>query len=149
VCFRLGINQTYTVTPLLSNFHAPTPKKSIKYWRKIMSFLSLLFGPSVPKLTANDVNEKLKFGKHPMVIDVRQPEEFRLGHITGSKLIPLSELRKRIKELPQGREIICVCASGSRSGSAAKFLLKEGYTVFDMQGGMHAWRLAKLPIQKS
>jgi rhodanese-related sulfurtransferase len=53
-----------------------------------------------------------------------------------------------MKELPQGREIVCVCASGSRSASAAKTLAKEGYTVFDMQGGMLAWRRAKLPVQK-
>ena len=50
-----------------------------------MSFLSKLFGTSVPKLTAAEVNAKLKFGKHPMVIDVRQPDEFRTGHITGAK----------------------------------------------------------------
>ena len=113
-----------------------------------MSFLSNLFGPAIPKLTATDVNEKLKFGKHPLVIDVRQPDEFRQAHIAGAKLIPLNELHKRMKELPQGREIVCVCASGSRSRSAAKILAKEGFTVFDMQGGMHAWRRMKLPVQK-
>ena len=113
-----------------------------------MGFLSNLFGPSVPKLTATDVNEKLKFGKHPLVIDVRQPDEFQQAHIAGAKLIPLNELRKRMKELPQGREIVCVCDSGNRSRSAAKILAKGGYTVFDMQGGMHAWRRLKLPVQK-
>jgi rhodanese-related sulfurtransferase len=113
-----------------------------------MGFLSNLFGPSVPKLTALEVNEKLKFGKHPLLIDVRQPDEFRQGHIAGAKLIPLGELRRRMKELPQGREIVCVCDSGSRSRSAAKTLMKEGFTVFDMQDGMIAWRRAKLPIQK-
>ena len=113
-----------------------------------MSFLSNLFGPPIPKLTASDVNEKLKFGKHPLVVDVRQPDEFRQAHIAGAKLIPLNELHKRMKELPQGREIVCVCASGSRSRSAAKILVKGGYTAFDMQGGMHAWRRLKLPVQK-
>ena len=113
-----------------------------------MGFFSKLFGPAIPKLSAAEVNEKLKFGKHPLVIDVRQPEEFRLGHIAGAKLIPLGELRRRMKELPQAREIVCVCASGNRSNSAAKALAKEGYTVFDMQGGMLAWRRAKLPVQK-
>jgi len=113
-----------------------------------MSFLSKLFGPSVPKLTVAEVNEKLKFGKHPLVVDVRQPDEYRQAHIAGSKLIPLIEFRKRMKDLPQGREIICVCASGNRSSSAARILAKEGFTVFDMQGGMHAWRHAKLPVQK-
>jgi rhodanese-related sulfurtransferase len=113
-----------------------------------MSFLSSLFGPAVPKLTASEVNEKLKFGKHPLILDVRQPDEFRQAHIAGSKLIPIGELRKRMKELPQGREIVCVCASGNRSSSAAKMLAKEGYVVLDMQGGMLAWRRAKLPVQK-
>jgi rhodanese-related sulfurtransferase len=113
-----------------------------------MSFLSNLFGPSVPKLTATELNEKLKFGKHPLVVDVRQPDEFRQGHIASAKLIPLNELRKHMGDLPKGREIVCVCASGSRSASAAKMLMKEGYTVFDMQGGMSAWKRAKLPVQK-
>ena len=113
-----------------------------------MGFFSKLFGSGAPSLTAAEVNEKLKFGKHPLVLDVRQPDEYRQGHIAGSKLIPLNELHRRMKELPQGREIVCVCASGSRSASAAKTLAKEGYTVFDMQDGMLAWRRAKLPVQK-
>jgi rhodanese-related sulfurtransferase len=113
-----------------------------------MGFFSKWFGAGTPSLTAAEVNEKLKFGKHPLVVDVRQPDEYRQGHIAGSKLIPLNELRRSMKELPQGREIVCVCASGSRSRTAAKVLSKEGYTVFDMQGGMLAWRRAKLPLQK-
>ncbi len=113
-----------------------------------MGFLSNLFGPSVPSITAEELNEKLKFGKHPLVLDVRQPEEFRTGHITGAKLMPLNELHRKMGELPKGREIVCVCASGSRSSSAAKTLAKEGFTVFNVQGGMLAWRRAKLPMQK-
>lgn len=113
-----------------------------------MGFLSNLFGPSVPTITVSELNEKLKFGKHPLVLDVRQPEEFRTGHISGAKLIPLNELQRRIKELPKGREIVCVCASGNRSTSAAKTLAKEGYTVLNLSGGMTAWRKAKLPVQK-
>lgn len=113
-----------------------------------MGFFSKLFGPSTPSLTVEEVSEKLKFGKHPLILDVRQPDEFRAGHITGAKLIPLNELQRRMGELPKGREIVCVCASGSRSASAAKVLLKEGFTVFDMKGGMISWRRAKLPIQK-
>ena len=113
-----------------------------------MGFLSSLFGPSVPTITVEQLNEKLKFGKHPLVVDVRQPEEFRTGHITGAKLIPLNELHGKMKELPKGREIVCICASGNRSTSASKMLAKEGYQVLNVQGGMLAWRRAKLPIQK-
>ena len=113
-----------------------------------MGFLSSLFGPSAPAITPTELSEKLKFGKHPLVLDVRQPGEFRQMRISGAKLIPLNELGKRIKELPTNREIVCVCASGSRSGSASKMLMKAGYKVSDMRGGMLAWHRAGLPIQK-
>jgi len=113
-----------------------------------MSFLSKLFGPSVPKITASELNKKMKFGKHPLVLDVRQPDEFRTGHVTGAKLIPLNELSRRMGELPRGREIVCICATGNRSGTASKTLAKAGFTVFNAQGGMLAWRREKLPVQK-
>ena len=113
-----------------------------------MGFLSSLFGPSVPSITAEELSEKLKFGKHPLVLDVRQPDEFRTGHISGAKLIPLNELHRKMNELPKGREIVCICATGNRSASASKMLMKEGFDVLNVQGGMLAWRRAKLPIQK-
>lgn len=113
-----------------------------------MGFLSNLFGPPVPTLTMTELSEKLKFGKHPLILDVRQPSEFSQGHINGAKLIPLNELHKRMGELPKGREIVCVCDSGSRSKSAAKALIKAGYVVFDLPGGMTAWKRAKLPVKK-
>jgi rhodanese-related sulfurtransferase len=113
-----------------------------------MTFLSRLFGASVPGITASDLNEKLKFGKHPVVLDVRQPDEFHQMHIAGAKLIPLHELYRHLNELPKHREIVCVCATGNRSRSAAKILAREGYTVYDMKGGMISWRRAKLPVQK-
>jgi rhodanese-related sulfurtransferase len=113
-----------------------------------MGFLEKLFGPSVPQLSVAEVSEKMKFGKHPLVVDVRQPDEFRQGHIAGAKLIPVNELYRRMGDLPKGREIICICDSGSRSGSASKILAKEGFTVFNVKGGMIAWKHAKLPVQK-
>lgn len=113
-----------------------------------MRFLSKLFGPSVASITAEELSEKMKFGKHPLILDVRQPNEFRTGHISGAKLIPLNDLPRRKGELPKGREIVCVCASGNRSTSASKMLAKEGYNVSNMKGGMLAWRHAKLPMQK-
>lgn len=113
-----------------------------------MSFLSNLFGPSVPKISATELSEKLKFGKHPLVLDVRQPHEFRQMRIAGARLIPLNELHRRMGEVPKNREIVCVCDSGSRSRSAAKILAKEGYTVLDLSGGMIGWRRANLPVQK-
>jgi rhodanese-related sulfurtransferase len=113
-----------------------------------MNLLSSLFGPPLPSLNAGELSEKLKNGKRPLVIDVRQPEEYREGHIAGSKLIPLGELRNRLNELPKDREIVCVCASGNRSRSATKLLVGAGFNAFDMRGGMFMWRRAQLPTKK-
>ena len=113
-----------------------------------MNLLSSLFGPPPPSLNAKELNEKLKNGKRPLVVDVRQPEEYREGHIAGSKLIPLGELDKRIRELPKDREIVCVCATGNRSHSATKKLVRAGYNAFDMRGGMFNWQRSQLPIKK-
>jgi len=113
-----------------------------------MNFLGNLFGPPVPTISALELQEKLKFGKHPFLLDVRQLEEFRQGHIAGAKLIPLGELSQRMKELPEQREIVCVCASGHRSDQAARNLIAAGYKASSMKNGMIDWRRAKFLVKK-
>jgi rhodanese-related sulfurtransferase len=83
-----------------------------------------------------------------VVIDVRESHEYQAGHIVGAKLIPLGTINQHLKELPKDKEIVCVCASGSRSRSAAKKLINAGYTVLDMSGGMNNWQRAGFPVKK-
>ena len=104
-----------------------------------MDLLQSLFGPQLPSVSAAELNEKLKQAKRPFVVDVRQPEEFRTGHIVSAKLIPLGELSSRMSELPTDKEIVCVCATGSRSRSATKMLVNAGYNAVNMNGGMMVW----------
>ena len=113
-----------------------------------MNFFSRLLGEPVPTLTALELQEKLNDTKRPFLLDVRQPEEFRLGHIAGAKLIPLGELSSRMNEVPQDREIICICASGHRSVPAVHKLMAAGYTASSMKNGMIAWHKARLPTAK-
>ena len=113
-----------------------------------MNLLTAIFGKPIPSLDASELSEKLKNGKHPFVIDVRQPEEYRTGHITGAKLVPLRDLSHTMHSLPKKREIVCVCASGNRSHSAARALMNAGYDAHNMTGGMLAWRRAGLPVKK-
>jgi rhodanese-related sulfurtransferase len=113
-----------------------------------MNLLSGLFGSPLPAINAPELDERLKKGKPPLVVDVRQPEEYRSGHIAGAKLIPLGDLNQRMKELPQNREIVCVCASGSRSSSATKMLVGAGYAAINMSGGMFTWQRNGLPTKK-
>ena len=113
-----------------------------------MNFFTRLFGPKISTITTTELSEKLKNGKRPLVLDVRQPEEFREGHISGAKLMPLGDLKRNLIDLPKQREIVCVCATGNRSSSAARTLTMEGFQVLNMQGGMSAWQRAKFPVKK-
>ncbi|MCZ2127341.1 MAG: rhodanese-like domain-containing protein [Anaerolineales bacterium] len=113
-----------------------------------MGFLDFLFRTAIPSISADELNARLKSDKRVILLDVRQPQEFEQGHIAGAKLIPLGELSRRMNELPTDREIVCVCASGNRSSSATKALVKAGYKAVNMSGGMFAWRRSKLPVKQ-
>jgi rhodanese-related sulfurtransferase len=113
-----------------------------------MGLISSLFGNQVSTISVQEVNEKLMEEKRPFLLDVRQPEEFRLGHIAGAKLIPLGDLDRRLSEVPRDHEVICICASGHRSVPAVSMLVAAGYTASSMKNGMIAWQMARLPIIK-
>jgi rhodanese-related sulfurtransferase len=113
-----------------------------------MSLMTLILGNSVPLISAQDLDEELKNGNHPFLLDVRQPQEYRLGHIPGAKLIPLGELKIRLKELPRDREIVCICATGHRSVPAVNTLTAAGMEGRSLRTGMIAWQMAKRPVKK-
>lgn len=73
-------------------------EKRCGYWDSFLNYL----GRPHQDLTAAEVEEKLKFGKHPMILDVRQPDEFRQGHSPGAKLIPLNELHRGREGIAEG-----------------------------------------------
>ncbi len=113
-----------------------------------MNFVSHLLGSTIPNLDATSAKEKLNTNSKPFLLDVRQPEEYREGHIAGATLIPLGELQQRMKELPRDRQIICVCRSGNRSSSATRFLVSAGYDAINLRGGMIDWANRGLAIKK-
>jgi rhodanese-related sulfurtransferase len=61
------------------------------------------------------------------IIDVRTPGEFQGGHAPGSRNIPLDQLEARLPELDRTRPVVLCCATGSRSGMAARWLQSLGY----------------------
>lgn len=116
-----------------------------------MDFLSRLLGGSgtpINNISASEAQKKLAHKPKPYLLDVRQPEEFRSGHIPGAKLIPLGELRARMEELPKNQEILVICQSGSRSVSATRQLVTAGYTALNVNGGLIAWSRAGFPVSK-
>lgn len=83
-----------------------------------------------------------------LVVDVREPDEWREGHIAGAKHIPLGQIRARSAEIMKAPEVVFVCRSGSRSASAADALTKAGHAnAYNMAGGMLAWKRQNLPVK--
>lgn len=62
------------------------------------------------------------------LIDVRQPEEYRSGHVPGAKLVPLSTLASVAANWDKQQKVIVICQSGGRSAGAANYLVKQGFT---------------------
>lgn len=76
-------------------------------------------------------------------IDVRTVEEHARGHIEGSIHIPIDELRSRINELDQGKEIWVYCAVGLRGYTASRILSQKGYRVKNLSGGYNTYAISK------
>lgn len=69
------------------------------------------------------------------ILDVREPYEFRKGHVEQAVNIPLGRLRERIAELPRDREILTYCYVGQRSYFAGRILEQHGFKVCNVSGG--------------
>ncbi|HWS58719.1 MAG TPA: rhodanese-like domain-containing protein [Actinotalea sp.] len=77
-----------------------------------------------------------------VLVDVREPTEWRSGHAPRAKHIPLGKLGTEARRLPQGRTVVVMCASGSRSKGAAAQLRSAGFEATSLSGGINAWRAA-------
>lgn len=98
-----------------------------------------------------DVAQAVQLAKQQgtVILDVRTPEEFAEGRLTGAVLLPVAELSRRVNELPKDKRtpVLVYCAAGSRSQDACRFLTEQGYTsVHDLKGGITAWRAEGEPV---
>lgn len=78
-----------------------------------------------------------------MILDVRDPDERRKGHIPDSVHIPLSELRGRLAEIPREKQIIVFCQSGQRSYNACRILSQHGFKCRNLTGAFKTWTTAQ------
>ena len=100
---------------------------------------------SVPAVTAQTLWEAINGESPPRVIDVREPREFRQGHIPGARLLPLPFLLNHIDQIPREHPVVIVCRGGRRSTRATALLRDRGYDKAQvLTGGMIAWQGAKL-----
>lgn len=98
-----------------------------------------------PKVEEGDIDAaglagKLNRGDNFVLVDVREPHEYKIARIPGARLIPLGELTRRVGELDPEAETIVHCRSGVRSARAVGFLRQQGFrNVRNMAGGILAW----------
>lgn len=119
----------------------------------LLAFPKLAQLNQVRQIDARELSDLLVAAEAPLVIDVRSAEEYRgeLGHIAGSRLVPLGEFSERAGELAglKDRQIVTVCRVGVRSATAAAILTGLGCEhVSNLKGGMLAWNDAGQPVER-
>jgi rhodanese-related sulfurtransferase len=112
-----------------------------------------MFGRSAAGSTVVSVTEAvmLMSRKSVLVLDVREPDEFKQGHLQGARNIPLSQLTERVAELEKFRNkpVLVVCNSGGRARRACRMLNEQKFTTLhQLKGGMQAWLKEKMPTSK-
>lgn len=112
-----------------------------------------IFGNRIRGIKEVDCTAALQLINHKnaLVLDVREDDEYKAGHILHSTLIPLGKLNERVGELEKHKErpVVIVCRSGNRSGTACMALGKHGFSqAYNLAGGITAWQKANLPLRK-
>ncbi len=119
----------------------PTIHKLIDY----QEFCGVTHQPEVEvgadfEITPRELKEKMDRGDQFVLVDVREPEEYAIARIPGSKLIPRATLPERLHELSTADDIVVHCKSGMRSGMAVEFMKQAGYRkVKNLVGGITRW----------
>ena len=98
-------------------------------------------------ITNGELATRLK-KRDVVVLDVRPVEEFRAGHIAAAQSIPVTELEKRLKEIPKRSTIVAYCRGPYcvLAPQAVERLRAKGYRARRLDGGLPEWRLAGLPV---
>ena len=94
----------------------------------------------VPTISATELRAKLDRKEKFVLVDVREPFEYDICNIPGSKLIPLGELPARLSELDSADDIVLHCKVGARSAKALRVLQEAGFRkLSNLRGGIDAW----------
>ena len=113
----------------------------------VVLFLILENKRSGRKISAQSLGVLLN-QENAMLIDLRDPKDYREGHISGSRNIPYSRLKDHLDELRElSQPIVMICQMGQVSGTAAQTV--GGKNLYRLDGGILSWRSQGLPLIKS
>jgi len=98
-----------------------------------------MFG-RVPEITVEDLKERHDRGEEPILLDVREPQEYAISDLPGSIKVPLGTLPRNLLKVPKDRNLVVYCRTGGRSANAVQFLRQMGYEkAVNLAGGVNAW----------
>jgi len=83
-----------------------------------------------------------------LVVDLREPKEFREGHVVDALNIPYAKLAERMADLDKTRPLVLVDKMGQHSAAAGRSLMQAGFQVSRLNGGMSEWSGSNLPVVK-
>jgi rhodanese-related sulfurtransferase len=115
-----------------------------------MASLSLAEAPAAAAPVKIEQAEK-KLTEGAQLLDVRTKEEWDEGHLKGATLVTVTEdgfIDKAKAALDLKKPVVVYCRSGKRSAIAAEKLRTAGFTVYDLEGGIAAWKAAEKPVEK-
>jgi len=101
-------------------------------------------------VSRDELKARLRKGS-VVVLDVRPADEYAAGHVPGAVSIPVSELKRRLKEIPKGQEIVACCRGPYcvYSYDAIEVLRPKGFNIRRLHGGYLEWMAAGLPIERT
>jgi rhodanese-related sulfurtransferase len=97
-----------------------------------------------PEVSAGEGDKLVAAGA--LLLDVREPDEWNLGHAPSASLIPMGQVHDRLSEVSADALVVVVCRSGGRSAAVTQVLRSRGYDAVNLAGGMRAWAKLGLPI---
>lgn len=105
--------------------------------------------PEVRVIAKDELARKMNAGEDIQIVNVLNPDYYKLGVIKGSKKIPLKELGTRMGELDKTKLVVTYCASYQCGASreAAHLLEQNGFNVAAYEGGAKEWKEAGLPLE--
>ncbi len=139
VVFLAGCSSAPTPTPTSSPTRVPTATPT-----------TAAGSTAKPAAARTDVSPQqakqlVDTNKDLFVLDVRNPDEYATDHIQGATLIPVTDLQGKLAQVPHDRPILVYCRTGVRSASASSILVSNGYSVYNLSGGLTAWSGAGYP----
>ena len=116
----------------------------------VVTYETRVRGLAAASVTSQELIRLMNQGA--LVLDIRKPDEFALGHVNGARHLPSDQIStagdqfKRFKDKP----VVVYCDSGSLASAAVRKLTELGFTkAFTLRGGFASWRAENLPVTKA